>query len=137
MSDLKQEYKRIGFGLDDKKSTFHYKKGSHGKDHYTKISLAVRMPDSFEYAKKIEFKGSELQIFVKGGKPKDITIYDVTKRAGDEKVHKIEEEINQPIEVVRELHIIYVWEQLADGSKIKREDFRPDTAGGGILVGTP
>lgn len=127
---MEKKYTRVEFGIDDKEPEFSYKEEEHGR-FYTKIKINFHCPDKFVYKEEWKIDNDELHLFIKGGKPED-SIESLNEASCGENFYNINEKVNGEIPVVNKLNIIFHWNEYDNGDS----GFMPETAGGGILVGT-
>lgn len=122
---MDKEYQRIQFGVESKKLRF---KTNGGK--LTEVNFKIHFPDKFEFL-NAEFLKSEL-IKVNFRGLEGCTVIENLMNSTREESKNIKVILNDIAKIPDRIKIEYI---LAEVSANCKENFVPDTAGGGILVG--
>lgn len=123
---MDKEYNRVQFGIDSKKLHFKTDAGN-----LTEVKFKIHFPDKFKFL-NAEFKNNDLiQINLKG--LEGCKVADSLAKSGAEKTKNISVSLKNFSGIPGTIKYQF---EMVEVSNCKEDNFLPETAGGGILVGT-
>jgi len=123
---MDKEYTRVQFGVDSKKVHFKTNNGN-----LTEVKFKIYFPDKFEFLKAQFIKNNLIRIDFKGLEGCEVS--DSLGKSKKEETKNIRVELDNFSGTPDAIKVQF---ELLEVENCKKDNFVPETAGGGILVGT-
>lgn len=123
---MDKEYERIQFGVDSKKLHF---KTNGGK--LTEVKFKIHFPNKFKFLKAVLVNNELIKVDFKG--LDGCTVADNLMKSTKEEIENIDVDLSKVKVIPKSIRIEY---ELVEVENCDKPGFVPETAGGGILVGT-
>lgn len=123
---MAKEYLYAGFELDDKKLKFET-----DRDGFTEVKFKIRFPDNFEFLKAYFDEENLIRIDFKG--LDGCTLAENLEKSSSFKNEIIKVKLDNSGDIPSTIKLQY---EMVEVENCKSQNFVPETAGGGILVGT-